>query len=187
MAYSAPTTRATGFLVTAAVWNQDVVDNVTFLANPPSCRVRHDAAVSIANNTVVVLGTTAGTTAVFNTERFDTAAMHSTVTNPGRITFPVAGVYMVSFSGNLAAGTDYTHVVGRIRLNGTTVIASRNSGTVADVTTQPDFTLSTIYKFAANDYVEALVYQENAAAAARNLESNAGYSPEFSACWMGLG
>jgi hypothetical protein len=27
MAYSAPSTRTTGFLVTAAVWNQDIVDN----------------------------------------------------------------------------------------------------------------------------------------------------------------
>ena len=31
MAWVAPTTRTTGYLVTAAVWNQDVVDDLTFL------------------------------------------------------------------------------------------------------------------------------------------------------------
>lgn len=32
IAYSAPSSRATGFVVTAAVWNQDVVDNIIALA-----------------------------------------------------------------------------------------------------------------------------------------------------------
>ena len=31
MAWTAPTTQVTGFLVTAAVWNTDLVDNLTYL------------------------------------------------------------------------------------------------------------------------------------------------------------
>lgn len=41
MAYTQPSSRATGFLVTAAIWNQDAVDNVIFL---------HDRKVRILMN-----------------------------------------------------------------------------------------------------------------------------------------
>lgn len=33
MAWTAPTTRTTGTLITAAIWNTDVVDNLTYLGN----------------------------------------------------------------------------------------------------------------------------------------------------------
>ncbi len=36
MAWTAPTTQTTGTLITAAIWNTDLVDNLTDLKDPPS-------------------------------------------------------------------------------------------------------------------------------------------------------
>ncbi len=55
MAYSAPTSRATGFLVTAAVWNQDVVDNVAWLAG-----MTHGGTTLGALSSQVEIGWTVG-------------------------------------------------------------------------------------------------------------------------------
>lgn len=35
MAYTVPTTRATGDLITAAIYNTDIVDNIAWLGDPP--------------------------------------------------------------------------------------------------------------------------------------------------------
>lgn len=187
MGYTAPTTRASGYLVTAANWNTDLVDNITFLANPPACRVRHSANLSITDSTLTELGVTAGTTACFDTERYDTASLHDTVTNPGRITIPVAGIYLVSFNGHFVSRNDYFQIYADLRLNGTTTIATANIGSFNGVTLSPDIEAHTQYKFAVNDYVTVRVYQDNNANAAANLETQGNFSPEFSATWIGLG
>lgn len=179
MAYSAPSTRTTGDLITAAIWNQDVVSNVTFLANPPACRVYHNTTQAVNDATTI--------TVAFNTERFDTAAMHDTATNNSRITFGTAGIYLVSFTGLLTARTDYLAVWAGIRLNGTTSICEQYTGTNTDNVTPNAITLSTIYKFAAADYVEVRLYENNSGSANPNLLSTGNTSPEFSACWIGLG
>lgn len=179
MAYSAPTTRATGFLVTAAVWNQDVVDNVAFLANPPACRVYHNTTQALTD------GNEGSVT--FNSERFDTAAMHSTGTNPGRITIPTAGLYVVGFTGTFEAANDYVNCYAMLRMNGSTYIAMGAEARSTVGLNAALVTVHTVYKFAASDYVEVRVMQNNSATATRNLTSGANFSPEFYACWAGLG
>lgn len=179
MAYSAPTTRSTGFLVTAAVWNQDVVDNVTFLANPPACRVYHNANQSVNDNTLTLVA--------FNSERYDTDAMHDTVTNNGRITFNTAGLYIVGFQGRFPAANDFSVAGAYIRLNGSTLIAVNSGGRALTGSSDLHFGVTTTYKFAAADYIEVQVHQDNTANTARNLEAVANYSPEFWATWIGLG
>lgn len=176
MAYSAPTTRAAGYKVPATVWNQDVVDNVTFLANPPACRVTHSVNQSIADNTE--------TTVAFDTETFDTNSMHDPAVSNSRITFSTAGIYVVQFSGRFEAGTDYDYLQTRLRLNGATVIALTSSHADTTASFEQGVDIMTLYKFAAADYVEVRVYQDNAANAARNLLASA---INFSACWIGLG
>lgn len=178
MGYVAPTTRATGYLVPASVWNSDVVDNVTFLANPPACRVYHNTTQSIPHNAL--------TTLAFNSERYDTDTMHDTVTNNSRITIRTAGLYVVTLGIELASATDYTRMMAALYVNATTYIAITEVGT----TTQSDvhrLAVSTTYKFAANDYIEAQAQHVNAAVAARNATAGANYAPEFSATWVGLG
>lgn len=178
MAYSVPVTAVSAAKLTATQWNASVRDNILFLANPPACRVYRTTDQSLTDNTE--------TTITFDAERFDPTGMHSTSSNTGRITFSDAGVYIVSFHGWLASGGDYAEVEGRIRLNGSTVIAleSRHMSTFNAPQT---IMMHTIYKFAAGDYVEMRLRQDNTAAAARNLIANTPFSPEFAAVWVGLG
>lgn len=146
--------------------------------DPPACRVFNSAAQSLADSTFVF--------PTFNSERFDTDSMHSTVSNTGRITFNTAGVYVVTFSGELTLASDYLLIEISLRLNGATIIASQ-SMKHDGVSTSPVWSLATIYKFAQGDYVEPRVYQDNTANAARNLVTLGNRSPEFAAAWIGSG
>lgn len=181
MAYSAPTTRSTSDLITAAIWNQDVVNNVAFLANPPACRVGHGSNQAMTHNTA--------TTVTFTgTESFDTDTMHSTSTNPTRITFTTAGLYIVQVNGIMEAGSDYNWVAASICKNA--VLAGEIiSGMTTDMDTSesPAINFGGLYKFAAGDYVTLYIKQHNAAAASRNLLFLSDRSPIFSAIWVGLG
>lgn len=140
----------------------------------------HNANQSIANNTE--------TTVAFNSERFDTASMHDTVTNNSRITIGTAGLYLVTFSGVWQAGADYTYIYVYPRMNGTVQIGvGTSTAPFNSASIRHHSLLTTVYKFAAGDYVEIRAAQANSAAAARTLDSIGNGSPEFSATWIGLG
>lgn len=177
MPYSDPGAVTTGTTITST-WGNAVRNAEQYLANPPSCRVYHNAAQSIPHITVTAL--------TFNTERFDTDTMHDTVTNNSRITIKTAGLYEVSFMLTMATNTDWTLIATQIRLNGATPIAKNQIGTLT-VNDDASQTLTTLYKFAVNDYVEGCVYHRNAAAAARNTLVQGNSSPEMAAVWVGLG
>lgn len=179
MPITVPSGVTAGTTITEA-WGDSVAAAIAYLATPPACRVYHDTTQSIADNSLVAL--------VFNSERFDPTAMHSTSVSTGRITINDAGVYQVGFHGRLTGAADYVHVEAQLRLNGTTTIAVGGGGGPSGAATpEPVFDVSTIYKFAPADYVEVVVYQDNTANAARNLLSTAAFSPEFYAAWLGLG
>lgn len=179
MAYTTPTTITAAELISVQKLNEQWIDNIAFLANPPACRVWNNAAITIPDAGMTLM--------TYNSERFDTDSMHSTSVNTSRITFNTAGLYLVSFSMVITASSDYTGVMGRIRLNGTTPIAE--SGSQHNVISfNPNMTITTIYKFAATDYVESLVYADNTSAAAnRQVLAVSNNSPEFSAVWVGRG
>lgn len=149
-----------------------VRDNLSFLHDPPSCRVYNSANISIPNDTVTAL--------TFDSERFDTDTMHSTSTNTGRITFTTAGKYLVGCNIAFAADADGRRLV-EIVLNGTTVIATHQQGPVA-TTGEATISLGTLYSFAAADYATVRVYQNGGAAL--NVTASANYSPEFWATWV---
>ena len=60
MAWTSTTTRASGFLVTAAVWNSEHVDNMTFLEEVGYAQITSDVTVTATTeataNSVVSLG-----------------------------------------------------------------------------------------------------------------------------------
>lgn len=176
MAYSTPATWTAGEIPTAAKMNQQVRDNVSFLANPPACRVRRTTAqTGIVTATETAIG--------FDAERYDTASMHDNATNNSRIVFPVAGIYIVGCHiqwDNNATGFRALFV----RLNGATRIApefrTTNNGDVTEMG------IVTTYKFAASDYIEFTVYQTSGANRTLNLASGAS-APEAWATWYGLG
>jgi hypothetical protein len=178
MGYTSPGDVVTGTTITST-WGNLVGDATDFLANPPACRVYHNANQSLTDNTLTLVA--------FNSERYDTNTMHDTATNNSRITFTTAGLYLVTFNGNFAARGDYVEIYAEFIVNvAATVIAAHRE--------QPNNTslsqyahLATVYKFAAGDYVQVNVRQDNAANAAANLVSAGNQSPEFSATWLGLG
>ena len=151
------------------------------LFNPPACRVYHNANQALASATDVVLA--------FNQERYDTDSMHDTVTNNSRITFNTAGLYLVVLNLAIDDLNDYNFFAGRIGLNvGGTILAGQVvSGNSTSWLYQPWFTVTTVYKFAVGDYIQAVVQQRNNAAATKNLLTAGNWSPEFSATWLGVG
>lgn len=148
------------------------------MLSPPACRVFHNANQSIADATE--------TTVAFNSERFDTDTMHDTVTNNSRITFNTAGVYVVTFNGRFLTAADYSAVYVILRKNGTTNIAQHMISPSA-FNLQPVLMVSTTYKFAATDFVEARVFHDNTSNAARTLDVFGEASPEFSAVFVSDG
>lgn len=174
MAYSTPITWTAGSYPTAAQFNANIRDNVSFLANPPACRVYHNAAQALTTAVEASLA--------FNSERFDTNTMHDTVTNNSRITFTTAGLYVVTLNVTFASNATGNRVT-TIRLNGATYLAYDIRAAVNGDTT--NVAVTTIYKFAAADYVEARCFQNSGGNL--NVNSTANSTPEFAATWIGLG
>ena len=179
MAYTSPTTRATGNTITAAIWNADMVDNVKWLAGDsggkPSCRVFNSGTFSV---------TTATATAItFDSEVRDNGGMHSTVSQTSRITVPsgAAGYYIiggsVTFDSN-ATGVRQVHV----RLNGTLSLAISESNSVSANALNQD--VVTAYPLAVADYVELVVYQTSGGNL--NIQANNNYSPHFWVVYTGI-
>jgi hypothetical protein len=147
--------------------------------NPPACRVYNSANISVNDNTVTLV--------TFNSERYDTDSMHSTSVDTSRITFTTAGLYLVAFNGQLPAANDYSVAGAYIRLNGTTYIAMNSGGRALTGSSDLSIGVTTVYKFAAADFVEVLVHQDNTANTARNLQAVSNLSPELAATWIGVG
>jgi len=109
----------------------------------PSVRVYQTASTSV---------TTSWDALSFGAENFDTDTMHDNATNNSRITFTTAGKYQVG--GGWRGNTN--NVVGvRIRLNGSTILATQKQGNSGN---PEHVNVSTIYQFAAGDYVELQGY-----------------------------
>lgn len=178
--YGTPRTWSAGERPTAAQFNAEFRDWISALANPPACRVTHSTTQSLSDATE--------TTLVFDTERYDTDAMHSTSVNTGRITFNKAGLYVVTGHIEIANATDYVDMYLMIRLNGSGngIALERDAGPSTFAATRL-LNISSVYKFAAADYVELRAYQDNTGSAARNVLQNSNRSPEFSATWLGIG
>lgn len=106
------------------------------------CRLTKSAGQNFTGTTLTVL--------TWDTEKFDTDSMHSTVTNTERITFTTAGYYIVSFNFNTDTNANaYTGV----RLNGSTYIHKIGIGN-ATSNVANGASGSFPYYFSANDYIE---------------------------------
>jgi len=141
-----------------------------------ACRVKRTAVQSITDSSA--------TAVAFDDEQFDTDGMHSTSVSNTRITINTAGIYVVGFTGTFVAGADYVRTYAELRIAGSIGIArQQTSGTSTSV--PQAINVSTVWQFAAGDYVEVLVFQDNTANAARNLELVASRSPEFYAARIG--
>ncbi len=136
-------------------------------------RVYNNANLSTANATVTILP--------FNSERWDTDAIHDVAANTTRLTCNTAGKYLItgniSFAAN-ATGTRYAAV----RLNGTTVVGYDQRAAVGG-TSNTLITVATVYDLAVSDYVELMVGQDSGGAL--DVLYASAYSPEFSMIKVG--
>lgn len=178
MAYTTPRTWVAGEVVTAALLNTHLRDNISFVANPPACRAYHNVNVSMANSAETVVS--------LNSERWDTDAMHSTVTNNNRIMVNTSGLYLVTFNFKFAASATGERM-GRIRwTSGVSTIVIGEEWDNSPSGGQPMATaIATVYKAAVADYFDTSVFQTSGGAL--NLLSDNNNSPELTATWIGLG
>lgn len=150
-------------------------DNETFLANPPKCRVFHSVAISIPNNMETSL--------TFNSERFDTDTMHSTVTNPERITITTAGTYLIT--GHVIWQNNVTGrrvaSIWKNGLSGVGVGVGRSESSPAG-TGEAGLNPSALVSCVAGDFLLLAAYQNSGVAL--NVITDQQFSLEFSAIWM---
>ena len=164
--WTTPTTRSTGDLITAAIWNADIVDNLNFLyGSLPSARAYHNASQALAAGTLVLLA--------LNTERWDNDVIHDTSSNNSRLTCKTAGKYIIGGVWEDSVASQQMSV--RIRLNGATIISYESDVGAANLDRVIGTT--TLYDLAVNDYVELGAMDYSGA----NANSSGNYSPEF---WM---
>ena len=121
---------------------------VEWSALAPRVRVFASASQPTSNATQTSL--------TFDTETFDTDTMHDTGTNPERITFTTAGVYLVGGHNSWASSS-----AGRRQLRILLNSATQLTNVVQDVDTGTGHVLSvvTIFDMAAGDFVELQAFQ----------------------------
>lgn len=93
----------------------------------------------------------------WDTETFDTDSMHSTSTNPARITFTHAGKYCFGCNGSFVSGTGHDVVGVRIKDKNGNVISGQKNGNYVNSAEKYN-SCSGIQTFAANDYIYVEVY-----------------------------
>jgi hypothetical protein len=137
----------------------------------PACRVYNDADIDPATGAWVAL--------TFNTEWFDHGGMHSTVTNPSRLTVPAggAGVYHVGGAAIFdcsatAAGESYYGL--QIIVNGADVYAEHRFS-LPNRSMDHGLNISCDVTLAVADYIELRVYTSSD----YNVLAAGAYAPAF--------
>lgn len=170
-------TYAVGDLAESAEWNTSVRDNVAFLAQPPSARVRNSGPISVPPSDVQL---------TFDTEEFDTDSMFAS-TQAARLTFNTAGKYMVGTGfefqdvNNRVGGTLWVNTTGT---TGTEIAADQtHPSSAASGVLDPAIQLVTIYAFSTGDF--ATVRADNFVAGSTfTVAALADSSPVFWATWL---
>jgi len=103
----------------------------------------------------------AWTTLTFNSERYDTDAIHDLTTNPSRLTSKTAGKYEIGACVGFESNATGLRVVV-ININGTPSIGQNRSPAVSGGDTV--LSAACVYELAVNDYVEVRVYQNSGVA-----------------------
>lgn len=151
-----------------------LVNDINWLHDAPACRVYNNSNFLVATSTL--------TAVTFNSERNDNAGIHSTSANTGRLTAPVDGFYWISANVSFASNaTGFREV--NLRLNGATNIGRDSKNAVNGSGTA--FSFGALYKLAAGDYVEVVVFQNSGGNL--NVDSASAYSPEFGMAFVSTG
>lgn len=118
----------------------------------------HDIGTRVTRTAAQTIPTSTDTAVAFDAEDYDTDTMHSTSSNTSRLTMTTAGKYLIICGGRFEANANGLRD-SYIRKNGTTIIGPsyRQLGSTAAIF----LNTSVIDTFAANDYVEFLLFQDS--------------------------
>lgn len=130
----------------------------------------------------IVTGTDVAMT--WDAESFDSASMHSTVTNTSRLIAPVAGVYVVWANYSFTDINAGKRLIVRLLVNGATYIARKEHFNPSASASYATDTIDAVWKFAANDYVEVILNHDNGSTMSTSRGS--GY-PGFAMTWLATG
>lgn len=156
MAWTTPRTWAAGETLTAALLNTHLRDNLIAVGTPRRCQITASSTTDVPDNAWTLIS--------FDGEVYDSDAMHSTGTNPSRVTANATGDYAVHAAVGWAANN--TGMRGlQVRKNaagspsGGTAVAQRNwpagASTVQTVELYRELLLT------AGDYIELFRYQSS--------------------------
>jgi len=112
-------------------------------------RVYRTSTQSISNSTLTAIQ--------FDNEKYDTDGLHDNVTNNSRLTAVLAGKYHLSAGAEFQGPAGTYFVLVRIVLNGTTVLSEGRQ--IAATGSSDIMSTGCDYVLAANDYIEAFVFQ----------------------------
>jgi hypothetical protein len=119
----------------------------------------------------------------FNGERFDANNMHDNSVNPTRITIPQAGKYLITATARVDTSSSCCGHTGYwyFRVNGTNIINYWSDGLPYGAGSWYANTLTTVWDFAVNDYVEFYIGDTNTP----TIKALSAYSPEMSLYRLG--
>lgn len=167
--------------LTYADWNAALFDTLSLILNPPMVHLQQQVAQSIANNTLTAI--------TFDTEVIDTEGVHSTSTNPSRVTPKTPGWYMGWFGCSWATTSTGRRLV-MMRKNGT---GTGSAGTFGRVDWRPTSAGNAQKGFrffqyfnGTTDYVELMVYQSSGAALSTFTGAPEVYPELFMRWWKTL-
>jgi hypothetical protein len=146
--YNTISTFTSGQVLTAAQMNE-IGTNSNNYRVPPSCQVRRTTnQTGYASDAVITWES-----AAFDTEGV-ADPMWQASPNPTRVTIKTAGLYLVSFIGEITSSAGLTLSNPNVRLNGTTVVSACFLNGLSTVSA---FTTASTLNLAANDYLEGRV------------------------------
>lgn len=179
MAVPSPRTWLAGEAWTASLMNTHVRDAVNFLLNPDACSLYMSANQSISNNTHQLL--------TYDSEAYDTAGLHSTVSNTSRIVIATPGLYevksMVTFA-SVAGGSRQIQVrknASGASGSGTQLVAGKVAGFAAS---QNSVDVEKEIRLAAGDHIESFCFQDAGAGAQNAIAGDA--LTYFSVRWVAI-
>lgn len=143
-----PSVQAVGDILTAAIWNQNVVDNTTFLAQAPYARTNYSGSTSVPTATPTAVPFS---TLLYSNYGF-TVVSHNLIV-------PLPGVYAIAAAGALAHNGDTGLVEVAITQNAS--LMGTSIGWISETTGTVGISLavSDVIKCAAGDAIGLTIEQ----------------------------
>lgn len=163
--FTSPTTRASGYKVTAANWNE-LVNDIIYLGSGTASAGRPAVMATSTADTSLTTDTWVGPIAFGGTDEYDTDAMHDPATNNSRLTATAAGLYQITAEIYADAHNQFEPLHMMIRKNsagsssGGTLVVQNTACFSTNSVVLTACNLATMVRLSANDYIEMFLMSE---------------------------